>query len=112
MSVIKGTVTSFISSLSATPPADAAATPAGPPVSGAIADAAAVGGAAGGSITFALDRTQRRMVAGLRQAFRRADANGDGILDRQEVESLLRNHLEGQNLNAAEREAEVAQFIG
>lgn len=114
-------MTSIISSMSAAP-TPAATAPVGvggaggdagaPPPISPLSDAAAVGGAAGGSITFALDKTQRRMVAGLRQAFRRADANGDGELDRQEVEDLLRNHLEGQHLDATEKEAEIAQFIG
>lgn len=69
------------------------------------------GGTAGKSLTFALDKAQRRMVASLRQAFRRADVNGDGTLDRAEVENLLRHHLEAQNLDPAQKEAEVEQFI-
>ena len=58
-----------------------------------------------------LDRAQKRMVTSLRQAFRRADVNGDGILDRDEVENLLRHHLEGHQVDPAQREAEVVQFI-
>lgn len=69
------------------------------------------GKAAGKSLTYALDRAQRRTFASLRQAFRRADVNGDGVLDRDEVEALLRHHLEGQNFDPAQREAEVMQFI-
>lgn len=58
-----------------------------------------------------LDGAQKRLVTSLRQAFRRADVNGDGTLDRDEVEALLRQHLEGHQVDPAQREAEVAQFI-
>lgn len=51
------------------------------------------------------------MVASLRQAFRLADINRDGELDRGEVEELLRHQLERQNLAPAQREAEISQFI-
>lgn len=108
LSVLKGIVKSLTAALS-TP---AAAAPGGSTPADGSADTSGAANAAGGPVTYALNQAQRRTVAGLRGAFRRADVNGDGSLDRREVESLLRNHLKGQNLDVAQREAEVAQFIG
>lgn len=86
IAVLQGIATSLIASLGST--------------GGQAAGAGGAGGAAGGaktgqqssagkSLTYALDKAQRRMVASLRQAFRLADVNGDGTLDRAEVEGML-----------------------
>ncbi|CAM9823299.1 unnamed protein product, partial [Ectocarpus fasciculatus] len=80
IAVLQGIATSLIASLGV----GEAATP--PAAGGAPATAASGQSAAGKSLTFALDKAQRRMVASLRQAFRLADVNGDGNLDRAEVE--------------------------
>lgn len=95
LAVLQGIATSLLASFAST---DANPTPS-------------AGKVAGKSLTYALDKAQRRTFASLRQAFRWADVNGDGVLDRDEVEALLRHHLEGQNLGPAQREAEVMQFI-
>lgn len=95
LTVLKGIATSLMSSLNSS---DAATAPTR-------------AGATSGSLHYALDKTQRRMIASLRQAFRRADINGDGTLDREEVEGLLRDHLEGNNLDVTQKEAEIVQFI-
>ncbi|CAB1109754.1 unnamed protein product [Ectocarpus sp. CCAP 1310/34] len=79
IAVLQGIATSLMASLSVGE--------AAPPAAGGAPPAAASGqSAAGKSLTFALDKAQRRMVASLRQAFRLADVNGDGNLDRAEVE--------------------------
>lgn len=107
--VLNDVATSLLSSLGG---GEAAPAGDGPASAAPAAPATKKGGVtAGGSLTYALDKAQRRMVASLRQAFRRADVNGDGTLDRAEVEALLRHHLEGQNLDPAQRDAEVVQFI-
>ena len=97
LAVLTGITTSLLAAFSPATTADSTATSAG-----------SKGGA---SLTFALDKAQRRMVASLRQAFRLADINRDGELDRGEVEELLRHQLERQNLAPAQREAEISQFI-
>lgn len=91
IAVLQGIATSLIASLgTASQAAD------GGGGGGAAGAAGAAGGAragqqssAGKSLTYALDKAQRRMVASLRQAFRLADVNGDGTLDREEVEGTL-----------------------
>lgn len=116
LSVLKGIATSLMAAFGGVSADGEAGTGVGAAATtktpGPATAVAGVGGMAGGSITYALDKTQRRTVASLRQAFRRADANGDGVLDRDEVETLLRHYLEGQRLDAVEKEAEIEQFIG
>lgn len=90
IAVLQGIATSLIASLGGGQPA---AAPGGPAAGAGGAAAGPGGGAkagqqgtAGKSLTYALDKAQRRMVASLRQAFRLADVNKDGTLDRAEVE--------------------------
>lgn len=113
LSVLKRIAASLTASLSGSAASADSSSSAGPQKTSqaAATSKTAARGMASGSVAFALDKTQRRTVAALRQAFRRADINGDGFLDRDEVEALLRHHLEVQGLSAGEMEAEVAQFI-
>lgn len=83
VAVLQGIATSLIDSL-------------GVGTAGAASSPAKAGNesAAGKSLTYALDKAQRRMVASLRQAFRLADVNGDGTLDRAEVEGTNKTRYE------------------
>ncbi|CAM9494605.1 unnamed protein product, partial [Hapterophycus canaliculatus] len=80
IAVLQGIATSLIASLGV----GAAAGSGGG--GGDAAPAKARNTSTTGKLTYALDKAQRRMVASLRQAFRLADVNGDGTLDRAEVE--------------------------
>ena len=85
IAVLQGIANSLIASLGST-----GAQAAGGGGAGGTAGGAKTGqqSSAGKSLTYALDKAQRRMVASLRQAFRLADVNGDGTLDRGEVEGM------------------------
>lgn len=89
IAVLQGIATSLIASLGAGGQAAGAA--------GGAAKAGQQQSSAGKSLTYALDKAQRRMVASLRQAFRLADVNGDGTLDRAEVEGMLGREGNGNN---------------
>lgn len=94
IAVLQGIATSLIDSLGVGASADANA--ASPSKGGNES-------AAGKSLTYALDKAQRRMVASLRQAFRLADVNGDGTLDRGEVEGAGKTRIVARRLMAVAR---------
>lgn len=86
LAVLQGIATSLVASLGT---GGQAAGGGGGQAAGGAKAAGQQSSTAGKSLTYALDKAQRRMVASLRQAFRLADVNGDGTLDRAEVEGTL-----------------------